>query len=118
MSRRALPVIIGVTASLALFACAGSGGQPAETPVAADRVDMPRSYRFAPTAIAVPVGATVTWSNSDQFTHSVQLLQTDVDLVARPGESVTYTFDQAGLYPYTCTFHPTDMSGSVLVTDS
>jgi plastocyanin len=37
-------------------------------------------------------------------------------LVIKPGESVSYTFEQPGLRHYDCSFHPHDMKGTVLVT--
>ena len=35
-----------------------------------------------------------------------------------PGETVTWTFDTPGLVPYDCSLHPTDMPGTVLVTEA
>lgn len=84
-------------------------------PVATNQVDLPRSYKFAPADISVPVGTTVTWTNSDSFTHTVRLLDTGDDQMLRPGETVTNTFTQPGLFRYDCSLHPNDMSGSVLV---
>lgn len=116
VGRPRLAALAGLVVAVSLSACAGAAS-PAPSPVATDTVDMPRSYRYSPAAIEVPVGTTVTWTNSDAFTHSVRLLDGDVDLVVRPGETTTYSFPAAGLYPYTCTFHSNDMNGSVLVTD-
>lgn len=104
-------LLLAVT--LAIMGCAGPA---AANPVSTTRVEMPPSYRFDPTAIQVPVGATVTWHNGDNFTHSVHLLDgSNVDKVARPGESVTITFAKAGTYRYECSFHPHDMKGEVVV---
>jgi plastocyanin len=86
----------------------------APRPVAADHVELPRSYRFEPTAIVVPVGTTVTWTNNDQFTHSVRL-SGEPNLVLRPGDSATFTFDMPGTYEYDCSFHAQAMRGSVIV---
>ena len=96
-------------------ACAG----PATTsagPVATDRVDLPRSYLFRPADIAVARGTTVSWTNSDQFTHSVRLIDGG-QMVGelRPGESVSFTFATAGTFRYECTFHPQNMKGTVTV---
>ena len=97
---------------------AGSAGAAAP-PVATDQVDLPRSYKFAPADITVALGTTVTWTNSDQFTHSVRLVDDGGDvLVIKPGESVSFTFEQPGLRHYDCSFHPHDMSGTVLVAES
>jgi len=77
---------------------------------------MPPSYHFDPSDIQVPVGATVTWKNSDNFTHSVHLLDgSNVDKVAHPGDSVSITFTRVGTYRYECSFHPHDMEGQVVV---
>ncbi len=62
------------------------------------------------------VGTTVTWTNNDNFTHSVRLLGgADQPLMMKPGESVTHTFNAAGQFQYDCSLHPKDMKGSVLV---
>jgi plastocyanin len=101
--------------ALLLAACSQA---ESAAPVATDQVDLPRSYRFAPAAITVPVGTTVTWTNNDNFTHSVRLLDPEADpLMMKPGEQVTYVFDTVGSFRYDCSLHPKDMKGSVLVED-
>jgi plastocyanin len=109
--RSLLPALAAV--ALALTACGGGGSDPG--PVATATVDLPKSYRFAPQAIAVPVGTTVTWTNNDDFTHNVNLEGAD-PLTMSPGESATRTFTAPGMYPYVCSLHPNDMTGSVLVS--
>jgi plastocyanin len=101
-----------------LAALAGCSGAADTEPVATDRVDLPPSYRFEPENISVAAGTTVTWTNSDNFTHSVRLLDDgNVVLTMAPGESATFTFDEPGLHRYDCSFHANDMSGTVEVTD-
>jgi plastocyanin len=98
-------------------ACATSGA--GASPVATDRVDLPRSYRFAPAAIIVAAGTTVTWTNSDNFTHSVQFPDEPAPgQVMRPGEQATRTFTQTGTFDYVCTFHPQDMTATVTISGS
>lgn len=63
----------------------------------------------------MPVGAAVTWTNRDNFTHSVKFADRP-DHVLRPGETVTVRFDRPGTYPYVCTFHAQNMQGRVIVT--
>lgn len=109
--RSALAVLMSFILIVFVAACANS----AATPVATSQVDLPRSYRFAPKDIAVQPGTTVTWTNNDNFTHSVRLDGSEEVQVIRPGESTTHAFATAGLYHYVCTFHPQDMQGSVLV---
>lgn len=86
-----------------------------EAPVATASVDLPKSYRFAPPAIEVTAGATVTWTNHDDFTHNVTF-EGDATLVMKPGEAVSRPFPTTGTFAYLCTLHPRDMQGSVLVT--
>lgn len=107
--RAALLTVLAV----ALVGCAG---RVAAKPVATTHVEMPPSYRYDPTVIQVPVGATVTWHNGDNFTHSVHLLDgSNVDKVAHPGQSVSITFAKVGTYHYECSFHPQNMTGDVIV---
>jgi plastocyanin len=107
--RPALALLI----ALLFVACAQAGSS---TPVATNQVDLPRSYRFAPESITVPIGTTVTWTNNDNFTHSVRGLPGDAEpLMMKPGEPVTHTFNSPGLFQYDCSLHPKDMKGSVLV---
>ena len=37
-------------------------------------------------------------------------------MVVKPGETAEHTFHAPGIYPYICTFHPDDMTGTVVVT--
>jgi plastocyanin len=108
---------IGILA-LSLAGCAATGtSQGAPRPVAATQVDLPKSYKFAPANIVVTVGSTVTWTNSDNFTHSVLFTgETAPGAVMKPGDSTTRTFDQVGTFAYICNFHPQDMRGTVVVT--
>jgi plastocyanin len=104
-----------VVAGSVLLAACSAGASAA--PVATGHVDLPRSYKFAPAVITVALGTTVTWTNHDQFTHSVRLFDDGGQvLVMKPGERVSYTFEQPGLRHYDCSFHPHDMKGTVLVT--
>ena len=100
---------------LALFLAAACQATGPSDPVATDQVDLPKSYAFAPEDIVVPAGTTVTWTNRDNFTHSVRLLDGGEIQMMKPGESVTRTFPRPGLFRYDCSLHPNDMRGSVLV---
>ena len=104
-----------VVLALVLVAACGGGAGAGRSPVATAAVDLPASYRFAPAAITVPAGTTVTWTNSDNFTHNVSL-EGLAPLTMAPGERASHTFTTPGSYPYVCSLHPKDMKGSVLVT--
>lgn len=113
-ARPSLLLALATALGLLVAACAQSA--PA-TPAATNQVDLPRSYRFAPADIVVSAGTTVTWTNNDNFTHSVRLLDGDREpLMMKPGENVTHEFDAPGLFRYDCSLHPNDMKGTVLVT--
>lgn len=99
----------------AVFLAAACQAAAPSAPVATNQVDLPRSYKFAPEDIVVPAGTTVTWTNNDNFTHSVRLLDGGEVQMMKPGESVTSAFPAPGVFRYDCSLHPKDMQGSVLV---
>jgi plastocyanin len=117
-----LSIAVAVALGLGLAACSssGSGGAGSSAvPVATAVVDLPPSYRFAPEAISVAAGTTVTWTNHDNFTHSVQFLDGGLPtepLQMQPGASTTFAFATPGTYAYQCHLHPQDMRGTVTVT--
>jgi plastocyanin len=99
-----------------LGGCAASSAE--SSPTATSRVDLPPSYKFEPASIVVATGTTVTWTNNDHFTHSVQFLDGGLPsdpLVMDPGAIATYLFDKAGVYHYQCHLHPQNMQGTVTV---
>jgi len=99
--------------ALILFA-AGCGSSGSTEPVATTEVRMAKSYRFDPKTIEVEAGDTVTWTNDDNFTHTVQVDGQEDHKVER-GESVSISFDTPGTYHYVCTLHKRDMDGEVIV---
>ena len=109
MTRLLLPAV----AAAAAFA-AGCGGAGSSEPVAATKVEMVKSYRFDPKVIEIDAGETVTWTNEDNFTHTVQVEGRSDHEVGR-GESVEIAFDEPGTYAYVCTLHRQDMDGTVIV---
>ena len=109
MTKFLLPAV----AAAALFA-AGCGGSGTSEPVAATEVEMVKSYRFDPKVIEIDAGDSVTWTNEDNFTHTVQV-EGQGDHKVEQGESVSITFDEPGTYDYVCTLHSQDMDGTVIV---
>jgi len=75
---------------------------------------MAKSYRFDPKVIEIKAGDTVTWTNNDNFTHTVQVDGRPDHKVGR-GNSVSIRFGRAGTYHYVCTLHSHDMHGTVIV---
>jgi plastocyanin len=107
--------LLPLAALAACLAAAGCGGAGQSTPVATDEVSMAKSYRFDPNTIRIKAGDTVTWTNNDNFTHTVKVDGQEDHKVGR-GDSVSITFDKPGRYHYVCTLHSKDMSGTVIVT--
>jgi plastocyanin len=99
----------------ATVVAAGCGGTGTSEPVATTKVSMAKSYRFDPNTIEIKAGNTVTWTNNDNFTHTVKVDGREDHKVGR-GDSVSITFDKPGSYHYICTLHSKDMSGTVIVT--
>jgi len=110
--RRSLALLFVALAMVGGSGCASS----ATTPVKTDAVTLPRSYRFDPASIEVRAGTTVTWTNADNFTHSVQVSGTSDTHVMKPGETASVVFGHPGTYAYICTFHTQNMKGTVTVT--
>jgi plastocyanin len=105
-----LPAVAVLGASVFAAGCGGGDSEP----VATTEVKMVKSYRFDPKTIEIQAGETVTWTNEDNFTHTVEVEGRSDHEVGR-GESVSITFDQPGTFDYVCTLHRHDMDGTVIV---
>jgi plastocyanin len=104
----ATPLMI---AMLLLFAVSPSV-TASDQPNAEVKID---NFSFAPQTVTIPVGATVTWTNRDDIPHTV--VSTDgvfKSKVRDTDEKFSYTFSQAGTYPYFCSVHP-KMTGKIVV---
>ena len=113
MKSLALPLLL--VASLGLVACSAGDSSTSAAPEHTTQVDLPPSYVFQPAAIEVARGSTVTWTNHDNFTHSVLVQgQSDVHMI-KPGETAQISFDQPGTYSYVCTLHTQNMHGTIVV---
>ena len=100
--------------TLAAIALAGCGADESSEPVATTEVSMAKSYTFEPSRIEIEAGQDVTWTNDDNFTHTVQVDGQEDHQVER-GESVSIAFDEPGTHHYVCTLHRQDMDGEVIV---
>ena len=108
--RTFLPILVAT----AVFAAGCGGSSESSEPVATTEVRMSKSYRFDPKVIEVEAGDTVTWTNEDNFTHTVEV-EGQEDRKVGQGESVEITSDERGTYGYVCTLHRQDMDGEVIV---
>jgi plastocyanin len=107
---------VAVPVMVAMMLLAGSTSVTANAqPSAANAVVKIDNFSFGPQTLAVPVGTTVTWTNSDDIPHtSVSTEGVFKSKVLDTDEKFSYTFTKAGTYPYYCTIHP-KMTGTVVV---
>ena len=107
----ATPVVIAM-----LLLLAGSPNVTAnDQPSAANAAVKIDNFVFGPQTVTVPVGTTVTWTNSDDIPHTA--VSTDgvfKSKVMDTDEKFSYTFTKAGTYPDYCSVHP-KMTGKVVV---
>ena len=106
-----MPVIIAMLLLVAGSSRVAASDQPSAANVAV-KID---NFVFGPQAITVPVGTTVTWTNSDDIPHTA--VSTDgvfKSKVMDTDEKFFYTFTKAGTYAYYCSVHP-KMTGQVEV---
>jgi amicyanin len=76
------------------------------------------NYAFAPAALTVKVGQTVTWTNEDSAPHTVTVAsgpQTFSSPELKKGDTYSFTFTRPGTYSYYCAVHPS-MTAAVTVT--
>jgi|HubBroStandDraft_6_1064221.scaffolds.fasta_scaffold73435_5 Icc protein len=81
----------------------------------ATSIVLAKEFMFAPTAVTVAAGSTVTWTNKDQEPHTVvsengQFRSGALDT----GDSFSFRFDKPGTYRYACSIHPR-MVGTIVV---
>ena len=73
-------------------------------------------FAFSPVDAVVEVGTTVTWTNNDDFDHTVKA---DGDAFPESptmanGATYSFTFTEPGTYAYICGIHP-QMKGTIVV---
>ena len=86
---------------------------------AAPSVERPRisiaQFTFGPSALTVPGGTTVTWTNRDEDSHTVTSTEGIFTSPALDrGETFSYRFTAPGTYAYYCALHPR-MTARILV---
>ena len=104
---------VAVSMVLALAALPTVEMSLAATPPAVEvKID---NFSFTPPTLTVKAGTQITWTNADDFPHTVvsddqrfksKVLDTD--------EKFTFTASQPGTYSYFCSIHP-KMTGKVVV---
>ena len=74
---------------------------------------------FDSTVLYVEPGTDVTWTNRDATAHNVVGVADawgDPGLTLHEGDTVSYRFDEDGVFPYACWIHP-GMIGAIVVGD-
>jgi plastocyanin len=111
--------VAGFTASVVIAIILLVTGSPnvtaSDQPSAANAVVKIDNFVFGPQTLTVPVGTTVTWTNSDDIPHTA--VSTDgvfKSKVMDTDEKFSYKFTKAGTYSYYCSVHP-KMTGKVVV---
>lgn len=89
---------------------------PSTGPTASAAVTI-EDFDFSPDTLSVKVGTTVTWTYVTGGTHHTVTSDTGAfhSGALTPGGKYSFTFNQAGTYPYHCSVHP-DMTGQIVVT--
>jgi plastocyanin len=91
----------------------GAAASPrvATADVDVDHVDI-KDFKFAPVAISVKVGTTITWTNTDNAPHTATSGASpmpdgvfDTDIIAK-GHSKTIKAAKRGTFEYYCALHP------------
>lgn len=98
-------------------AIAGGGGcHGAYTPDAHGVSVRIENYCFDPQVIRVAKGGTVRWTNADATPHNLVGSGFEWGEFNRlgGGESISFRFDNDGVYPYACTLHPGMISAVVV----
>ena len=71
-------------------------------------------FQFQPSELAVAVGTTVAWTNTDSAAHTVTFEGGPDCGSLDEGQSIALEFATAGTFAYVCTFHP-NMQATVIV---
>jgi LPXTG-motif cell wall-anchored protein len=77
-----------------------------------------KDFNFAPTAVTVQPGDTVTWTNQGPTGHSATANDGSFNTgILKKGSSGSFRFTKAGTFAYHCTPHP-NMKATVVVAGS
>jgi len=75
--------------------------------------DVSSSAFYMPLNLEISAGTTVTWTNDDSVPHTVQSQDEFGNVIAlfnsaplNTGDKFEFTFEEAGVYNYFCSFHP------------
>ena len=123
MRRFSFVLALAILGSIAVVPSVAAGGGGCYAPKgvklsSGDEVGLIVECAFQPTVNYIEPGDKVTWTNKDVFDHTVTGAASSwgSDALMSQGETVSYTFEDEGVYPYYCAYHPS-MVGAVVVGD-
>jgi plastocyanin len=104
-----------VALAIAVPAAAGRAHDAMVTVAAENATVTIDHHAFAPAALTINAGTTVTWKNADDSPHTVRSRsQTFASGALDTGDSFSQTFATPGVYQYFCSLHPF-MVGEIVV---
>lgn len=107
--------VLFALAVLDVPALAGGGCHGGVTTGEGDTVEMVDAC-FTPTTLRIRPGGAVTFVNVSPLVHNVTANGWGQFGDLGEGDRFRATFDEAGTYPYACSYHP-GMSGAIIVGD-
>jgi plastocyanin len=113
----------GLTAAIVMgstmwaWPASAGGGCHRKTPTEGegDTVAMSKAC-FQPGVLRVDPGAEVTFVNKDPIAHNISATGWGYFDDMNEGDAFRATFDEPGVYPFACTYHP-GMTGAIVVGD-
>jgi plastocyanin len=106
---------LGLAVTLLAGAAASRAAVQDAAPNARFRVKIV-DFAFTPRNMQVRVGDTITWTNNGSMVHNSVATNGHWNSGnLNPGASFTFRFMTAGLFPYRCSLHPVQMTGTVRV---
>lgn len=104
-------------------AAASGAQQAASAPAGTEEQVVVEDHAFHPEELTVAEGTTVTWVNEDDLGHTVThgeggapVQDAAFDEPISVDQVVSYTFEEPGTYPVTCSIHPA-MQMTVIVEE-
>jgi plastocyanin len=108
-------VALATVVTPAPSAFAGGGCHSGATQGMGDTVELVDACP-TPTILTIDPGGTVAFVNKDPFAHNVIGSAWGHPEDLNQGEAFTATFDEPGVYPWACWYHP-GMTGAIVVGD-
>ena len=77
-----------------------------------------KDFAFTTDPVTAKVGDVIGWTNGDSAGHTATLDDGSCDTgTINQGATGLLVFNAAGTYPYKCNIHPTQMTGTITITE-